>query len=404
MHKVAPARPTSCRPQSPVPHQAEMKKTNFTNILGARIALGLFLAALLFLSYRVLSLFLVPVAWAAILVYVTWPIYRRLRDLFGGLVNLSALAMTLFLTLTFALPLLSMVSMLRAEVPAAYNRAVEVLLSGPDAVPPAIARIPWLGDEVERVLALSAEDPATLRKEVAQLGKPWVDGSLDILGNIGATAFKFIFALFTAFFFYRDGESLLDQVRRLLYGLIGARSGAYLFAIGSTTRAVLYGLVLTALAQGALAGLGYWATEVQAPVLLGVLTAILALIPFGTPLVWGAVSIWLVASGHTWAGLGLALWGALVVSQIDNVLRPMLISSSTRIPYLLVLFAVLGGIGAFGLLGLFLGPIVIAVLLAVWREWLEEQVPRGQLTYVAEPAAGDAQTPGAADPHGPTGE
>jgi predicted PurR-regulated permease PerM len=361
-----------------------MKNTNFTNILGARIALGLFLTGLLLLSYRVLSPFIIPVAWAAILVYVTWPIYNRLRTLFGRKVNLSALLMTLFLSLTFALPLLSMVGMLQQEVPAAYNRSVEILLSGPEAVPPAIAHIPWLGDEVQRVLALSADDPAALRKQVVQWGKPWVDESLDVLGGIGFTAFKFIFALFTAFFFYRDGEELLDQVRRLLYGLIGARSGAYLFAIGGTTRAVLYGLVLTALAQGLLAGLGYWAVGVQAPVLLGALTAILALVPFGTPLVWGAVSIWLLASGHTWAGLGLAAWGTLVVSQIDNVLRPMLISSSTRIPYLLVLFAVLGGISAFGLLGLFLGPIVIAVLLAVWREWLEEQVPRSQLTYAGE--------------------
>jgi predicted PurR-regulated permease PerM len=361
-----------------------MKNTNFTNILGARIALGLFLTGLLLLSYRVLSPFIIPVAWAAILVYVTWPIYNRLRTLFGRKVNLSALLMTLFLSLTFALPLLSMVGMLQQEVPAAYNRSVEILLSGPEAVPPAIAHIPWLGDEVQRVLALSADDPAALRKQVVQWGKPWVDESLDVLGGIGFTAFKFIFALFTAFFFYRDGEELLDQVRRLLYGLIGARSGAYLFAIGGTTRAVLYGLVLTALAQGLLAGLGYWAVGVQAPVLLGALTAILALVPFGTPLVWGAVSIWLLASGHTWAGLGLAAWGTLVVSQIDNVLRPMLISSSTRIPYLLVLFSVLGGISAFGLLGLFLGPIVIAVLLAVWREWLEEQIPRSQLTYAGE--------------------
>ena len=361
-----------------------MTNTNFTNVLGARIALGLFLAGLLFLSYLVLSPFLIPVAWAAILAYVTWPIYRRLRDVFGAWLNLSALVMTLLLALVFVLPLLSMVAMLQREVPAAYTRSVEILLSGPEAVPPAIARIPWLGDEVERVLALSADDPATLRKQVVQWGKPWVDESLKVLGGIGLTAFKFAFAVFSAFFFYRDGESLLDQVRRLLYGLIGARSGAYLYAIGSTTRAVLYGLVLTALAQGVLAGLGYWAAGVQAPVLIGVLTTILALIPFGTPLVWGAVSVWLMASGHTWAGIGLAVWGALVVSQIDNVLRPMVISSSTRIPYLLVLFSVLGGISAFGLLGLFLGPIVIAVLLAVWREWLEEQAPRGQLTFAGE--------------------
>ncbi len=362
-----------------------MKSANFTNVFGARIALGIFLAGLLVLSYRVLNLFLVPVAWAAILVYVTWPLYQRLRGLLGRRANLSALIMTLVLILTFALPLLSMVSMLRAEVPKAYTRSVEILLSGPDSVPPALARVPWLGTEIEHVLALSSEDPATLRKQVVQWLKPWVDQSLKVLGDIGFNAFKFTFALFTAFFLYRDGESLLDQVRRLLYGLIGPRSGAYLYAIGGTIRAVLYGLVLTALLQGALAGLGYWAAGVDAPVLLGVLTAILALIPFGTPLVWGAVSIWLLTIGDTWAGIGLAAWGALVVSQIDNLLRPIVISSATRIPYLLVLFAVLGGIAAFGLLGLFLGPIVIAVLLAVWREWIEEQVPRGQLTYAGQP-------------------
>ncbi|HYN77647.1 MAG TPA: AI-2E family transporter, partial [Lamprocystis sp. (in: g-proteobacteria)] len=121
-----------------------MYNTNFTNVFGARLALGLFLAALLYLSYQVLQLFLIPVAWAAILVYVTWPIYRRLRGLLGRKVNSSALLMTLFLTLTFALPLLWMVDMLRAEVPTAYARSVEILLSGPDSVPPAIAEIPWL--------------------------------------------------------------------------------------------------------------------------------------------------------------------------------------------------------------------------------------------------------------------
>ena len=381
-----------------------MSNTNFTNVFGARLALGLFLVGLLFLSYKVLQLFLVPVAWAAILVYVTWPIYRRLRGLLGRKVNSSALLMTLFLTLTFALPLLWMVGVLRAEVPTAYARSVEILLSGPDSVPPAIAGIPWLGHEMERVLALSADDPAALQKQVVRWIKPWVDQSLRVLGDIGFNAFKFTFTLLTAFFFYRDGESLLDQFRRLLYGLIGARSGAYLYAIGGTVRAVLYGLVLTALAQGALAGLGYWGAGVKAPVLLGAATAVLALIPFGTPLVWGAVSAWLFFNGAPWAGLGLAIWGTLVVSQIDNLLRPMVISSATRIPYLLVLFAVLGGIASFGLLGLFLGPVIIAVLLAVWREWIEEQAPRGQLTYAGESAPPSPSLAGhgnAAPPAGP---
>lgn len=357
-----------------------MRNPDFSNVLGRRIALGLFLTGLLVLSYQVLELFLIPVAWAIVLVSVTWPIYGRLRRAMGTYVNLSSLAMTLLLGLTFALPLLWVIYLLRAEVPAAYSSAVTLLGQGPDILPPTIAGLPWVGPELERLLSLSAEDPAALHAQMIQWMKPWVDQSLGLLGDIGLTAFKFTFALLTAFFFYRDGEYLLDRFGRLLHGLLGERADAYLIAVGGTIRAVLYGLVLTALAQGALAGIGYWAAGVRAPAMLGVLTVVFALIPFGTPLVWGAVSLWLLASGETLAAAGLAAWGGLVVSQIDNLLRPMVISSATSIPYILVLFGVLGGISAFGLVGLFLGPIVIAVLLAVWREWIGEQhAPRERL-------------------------
>lgn len=352
-----------------------MADADFTNLLGRRIALGLFLAGLLVLSYQVLRLFLVPVAWAIILAYVTWPLHRQLCAWLGARTGISAILMTLFLALVFGLPLLGVVVMLRDEVPVTHQALVVLLAQGADALPPEVARLPWIGPEIERLLELSAEDPATLRAQVLQWIKPWTDESLRVLGDIGFTAFKFGFALLTAFFVYRDGESLLNQARRLFAGLLGPRAGHYLRAVGDTTRAVLYGLVLTALLQGALAGAGYWVAGVQAPVLLGVVTAIFALVPFGTPLVWGVVSAWLLLSGQTWEGAGLAAWGALVVSQIDNLFRPLVISSATRIPYLLVLFGVLGGIAAFGLLGLFLGPIVIAVLLAVWREWVHEHVP-----------------------------
>ena len=371
-----------------------MRNPDFSNVLGRRIALGLFLAGLMVLSYRVLELFMVPVAWAIVLVSVTWPAYGPLRRVMGKYVGLSSLVMTLLLGLTFALPLLWVIYQLRAEVPAAYNTAVELLGQGPEILPPSVARLPGIGPELERLLALFSEDPAALRAQMLQWMKPWVDQSLGFLGDIGLTAFKFSFALLTAFFFYRDGEYLLDRFGRLLHGLLGERAGAYLTAVGGTIRAVLYGLVLTALAQGALAGVGYWATGVRAPAMLGVLTAIFALIPFGTPLVWGAVSLWLLASGETLAAAGLAIWGGLVVSQIDNLLRPMVISSATRIPYILVLFGVLGGISAFGLVGLFLGPIVIAVLLAVWREWIEEQPePIGRLAAPEQAQGEEANAP-----------
>ena len=350
-----------------------MSDPDYFAAIGARIALGLFLAGLLFLGYRVLHPFLVPMAWAVILVSVSWPAYRRLRTLLGDYVNIGALLMTLLLAGAFALPLLWVIGMLHTEVPTAYSALIDSLGQGKEALPPYVARFPWIGPEVERLVELATEDPTALRAQLVQWVKPWADETLSVLGDIGRNVFKFGFALLTAFFLYRDGESLLAQARRLLPRLLGSRAAGYLHAIGDTMRAVLYGLILTALIQGALAGLGYWAAGVRASVLLGVVTVILALVPFGAPVVWGSVSIWLLAIGETWAGIGLAVWGALVVSQIDNLLRPLVISSATRIPYLLVLFGVLGGISTFGLIGLFLGPIVIAVLLAVWREWAEEQ-------------------------------
>ncbi len=352
-----------------------MAEPGFTRAVGGRITLAVFLVGLLFLSYRVLHLFLVPLAWGLILAYVTWPLHQRLRAVLDPYPGLSAILMTLALTLLFALPALWVIVMLRAELPSVYTNAVILMTQGPDILPTAIQELPWIGPELERILALAADDPAALRSQGLEWLKPMLDDSVKLLGNIGATAFKFAFALLSAYFFYRDGDRLLEQTRGLMLGLIGARAESYLTAMGDTARGVLYGLVLTALLQGALAGAGYWAAGLSTPILLGVVTAVFALVPFGTPLVWGLASLWLFLSGQTWEAAGLAAWGAVVVSQVDNLLRPLLISSAARIPYILVLFAVFGGIAAFGLVGLFIGPIVIAVLMAVWREWIAEHAP-----------------------------
>jgi len=343
--------------------------------LAARIVLVASIAGLLVLGYQVLSLFIVPATWAVILVYLSWPVHRWLSRVLGRRATLSALIMTVLLTTVFALPMLWVAVMLGHELPIAYHAVLDFLARGPDAIPQSIARIPWLGGELQKLMAQWTDDRAALGARALDWAKPLVDQSVTALGGIGRMTFKFVFALLTAFFIYRDGEALLSQSQRALHNLFGPRVDGYLKAVADTTRAVLYGLVLTALIQGSLAGLSYWAADVKAPALLGVVPTILALIPFGTPLVWGAVGLGLLAAGHMAAGIGVLAWGALVVSQIDNLFRPLVISSATRIPYLLVLIGVLGGISAFGLVGLFLGPIVIAVLLAVWREWLHEKVP-----------------------------
>lgn len=355
-----------------------------------RILLGVLLGCLLLLAYTVLQLFLVPATWAAIMAYATWPLYLRLRRATGGRATLSAALMSLLLLATFVLPLLWLVLMMRTELTAAYTEVAAYLAQGPRPLPEIVAAIPWLGDWLQHTLDQLSRNPTALREQIGVWVEQRTGELLDLLGGAGRNAFKLGFAVLTVVFMYRDGEALLTQLRQVLRRFLGSRIDAYLSAVGATTKAVVYGIVLTALAQGALAGVGYWAAGVHAPVLLAALTALIALFPFGTPLIWGSVGLWLLIKGQTSAGVGLLLWGTLIVSWVDNLIRPMVISSATHIPFLLVMFGVLGGVAAFGLIGLFVGPVILAILMAVWREWLGQQ----------EPAQGsiDAQRAGASEP------
>jgi predicted PurR-regulated permease PerM len=343
--------------------------------LTRRAVLALFVAGLLLLSYQVLQHFLVPVAWAGILAFVTWPIYDRLLQAAAGMRNLTALAMTIALAAAFVVPVIWLVAVLHTEVWAAYLMLRDEFSVDKLYVPDSIRGIPWLGEQLQALLDRVSGDREALRREVLMWLEPWL-GKLGVLaGSVTHVVANMGIALFTVFFFYRDGASLAQQAGRVLRLFVGWRAQRYVRAIGDTTKAVVYGIVLTALAQGTLAGLGYWVAGLRAPALLGGVTALVALIPFGTPFVWGAAGIWLLATGHTVPGIGLLLWGTLVVSSVDNLIRPLVISSATRIPFLLVMFGVIGGLIAFGPVGLFLGPVVLAVLLAVWQEWLEGSHP-----------------------------
>ncbi len=340
-----------------------------------RVILALLLGGLLALAYTVLHLFLVPVAWAAIMVYATWPLYVRLRWALGGRSTLSAALMSLLLLAAFVLPLLWLTLMLRTELVGAYAAVAAYVAQGPRPLPDFVLAIPWLGDWLQQTLDQLARSPAALREQIGVWVEQRTGELLELLGGVGRNAFKLGFALLTVLFLYRDGEALLAQLRLVLRRFVGSRIEDYLRAVGATTKAVIYGLVLTALAQGALAGLGYWVAGVHAPALLAVLTALVALIPFGTPFVWGSIGVWLLLNDQIMAGVGLLLWGTLVVSWVDNLIRPMVISGASRVPFLLVMFGVLGGVAAFGLIGLFVGPVILAIMMAVWREWLGQQAP-----------------------------
>jgi predicted PurR-regulated permease PerM len=337
-----------------------------------RIFLAIFLGGLLLLAFAVLRPFLVPVAWAGILAYVTWPVYLRLRRRLPQHTTVAALLMTIFLTLVLILPVVWLVLLMRSELAAAYQQVVGPLSAGHVELPAGIRRLPWIGARLAEFFDRLNADPAAFRAQIQEWSSWAMEHAGDVAGGLGRNLAKLGFALLTVFFFYRDGEAFAAQVRDVLRRMLGQRIEEYLEAMGATTRAVVYGIVLTAIAQGVLAGLGYAVAGVPSPVFLGAVTALIALVPFGTPFAWGAVCIWLFAEGQVWPAIGLAVWCTVVVSWVDNFIRPLVISNATKIPFLLVMFGVLGGLTAFGMIGLFLGPVILAVMLAVWREWLED--------------------------------
>ena len=337
-----------------------------------RLVVASLLAGLFLLAFQVLQPFIVPVIWAGILAFVTWPLHERMVVWVGGRRAVAASIMTVLLSMLILVPLFWLVWLLQTEVLAAYERFVALLARGPK-LPEGILRLPLVGEWLQQQLATIQKNPAALGETL----RGWFEHSTgefgSFIGGVGRNIAKMALALVSLFFMYRDGHHFAAQVSQMLSGFLGPRVTHYVDAIGDTVKAVVYGLFAAALAQGTLAGLGYWAAGLASPVFLGALTFLVALIPFVVPFVWSSASLWLLVNGETYAALGLFVWGLTAVSWIDNIVRPLVISGATRIPFLLVMFGVLGGLAAFGLVGLFIGPVILAILVAIWREWLAEK-------------------------------
>ncbi|WP_171250374.1 AI-2E family transporter [Acinetobacter sp. TTH0-4] len=352
---------------------------------------GLFFV-LLFLSFNVLKYFIVPVLWAAIIAYMTWPWYQWIYRKCGSRATLSATLMISLIILLIGIPLTFGIFMLQHEGRSLYYELQKQVFSGHLNVPDFIRQLPFIGKEITRTLHDINTDP----NSIVQTVSIWIQSHLNygrfVLNEIGKNIIKLCFAVMSLFFFYRDGQTILNQVSKALEMVIGPRIHHYLDTISETTRAVVYGVGLTAVAQAILAGLSYLVAGVPNPMVLTIVTFLLALIPFGTPLAYGSVALWLFSQGQTVEAIGVMAWGVCIVSTSDNVIRPLVISGATQIPFLLIMFGVLGGIASFGLVGLFIGPVILAVLLAIWREWLHETNEFGPLMLPKTTMAYDLET------------
>lgn len=335
-----------------------------------RLLLAAAVVALGVACLLVLRPFIVPILWAAILAYTSWPLFLQLRVLLRGLNTPSALLMTLIIGCVVVLPVLWILDLVQIELVGAYRLLRAWLAQGSPTLPGFIERLPWVGVHLQAALRRYSADPGALGQQASAWMLSWASRLGAIVGGVGRNLLKLALTLLTLFFFFRDGETIVTQTQRVVRHFFQERLQPYVVTAGRMTRAVVYGLLVTAFAQGLIAGIGYAVIGLAAPVLLGVLTGLLSFVPLaGTAIVWVPLAAWLMLDGHLIKGIILLAWGALLVHPAENVLRPLLISNAMRVPFLLVMFGALGGLTAFGLVGLFVGPVLLAIAMALWREW-----------------------------------
>lgn len=340
------------------------------NTLPRSLPLLVFLAGLSLLVYQVLGNLLKPIIWAIIMVYATWPPYFRVKTGFMGRGDLAASLMVCLLGIAIIAPLIGMTSVIQRES-VDFIRNLPGWLEQRSALHDSLVRLPLIGDELSRMVDQWGDIGEVMKLQVIPQLRGLSRRLLDMLGGAGLVAGQWMLTLFLMFFLYRDGEALTAELRHGLRLGLGERADNYVDIAVRTSRAVLYGFVLTAIVQGSVAGIGYWGVQMPAPALLTLTTIAMAMIPFGAPVVWVLCVLWLFLQGETWRAMALLLWGSLVVSWVDNIVRPLVISQATRIPFALVVLGIIGGLVSYGFLGLFIGPVVLAIAHAAWKEWLK---------------------------------
>jgi predicted PurR-regulated permease PerM len=340
-----------------------------------------FFSLLLFLSYQfylIVSPFLAPLAWAALLALVFHPVQTALTALLRGRESAAAFILTTVVIAVVMVPTVFLGILLANESVALYQHTAEVLRRGElpailqqarDWIPESLRSlmVPYIVDLDVKSIALTAANASSqfIATQVATVAK-----------NIASFLVNFFLTTFALFFFFRDGRRMIQAIRDVL-PMEPLHKDILLGRLDDTLSAVVQGTLVTAVAQGLLAGLGYWVLGVPFAVFLGCLTALLALLPFGTPLAWGSVAVYLAVSGSWIRALLLVAWGVSAVGTIDNVLRPLIIGGKTAIPTILLFFGILGGLQVYGILGVFLAPTVIAVFVAFIRVYKDRYATAG---------------------------
>ena len=342
---------------------------------------GVALALLLIGCAIVLRPFASALLWAVVLWLATTPLHERVLDAVGPQRRTTAaLLMTLAAALILLLPIVIVgfsVADSARDLAGATQRWLE---AGPPAPPEWLGRLPIIGQRAVDYWTTLAGDSARLLDEMRQFIEPATSWLLTSGLVLGQGVVELAVSILIAFFLYRDGVALARRVRAGAVRIAGPRAEHLVQTAVDTIRSVVYGVLGTALVQGVLAGVGFLIAGVPGAVLLGFLTFFLSIVPMGPPMVWGPATIWIYQHGSTGWAVFLLIWN-LGVSSIDNFVKPWLISQGSALPFILIFFGVIGGVIAFGFIGVFLGPTLLAVAYRLVLDWavVSRKAPVGEM-------------------------
>jgi predicted PurR-regulated permease PerM len=390
------------------------------------------LMLLLLGCFFVLRPFLSALMWAIVLAYSLWPLQKRFTRWFRGSRTLAAILVTLTMTLVSVGPFVLIGFSIADDAIALGTATRKQFESVPDEPPAWVEKIPFVGKELsgywkdfatdrrrwvesfdeaakevpkrpkiveergddsilhdppavppisggapsdEAAAAATAkvgESSRVAERVAGQLGQAtvWLKSALLATGSaIGKGIIEVLVSVFLAFFLLRDGGAVAERLSVSMNRIAGEKGRHLLHVAGSTVRGVVYGILGTALVQAVVAGVGFAIAGVPGAIFLAVLTFFLSAIPIGPPVVWIPATIWLFTQGRPGWGIAMAIYGTFCISGVDNIVKPYLISHESKTPFVLIFCGVLGGALAFGIVGVFLGPTLLAVTFRMIEEW-----------------------------------
>jgi predicted PurR-regulated permease PerM len=319
--------------------------------------------------------FLVPVLAALVIGFASWPIYLRIYSACRGRSVLAASIAIMIITLGLIIPIALALSFALEEI---QGWVEWILKANREGIPtPAwVDELPGGGNWLKAYWAKYLAEPNSLSYLIPLFNGQHLGNISRWVLAIGGSAMQFLFAvlfmLITLFFIYKDGSRMAGQLDIVGEHILPARWQRFSRVVPTTVSATVMGMALIAIGEGVTLGIAYWIAGVPSHFALGVLTGFMALIPGGAPLAFSLVSLYLLGTGETGAAIGLFIWGTLELFVVDKTLRPRLVGGPIKLPFLPTFFGLIGGVKTMGLVGLFVGPVLMALLVAMWREWLRE--------------------------------